>query len=105
MATKALRTPNSLPRRPLYLPVNRTIDRHYLTGMAILLAWWSSWLYADLLRRRMLRAPLPSPILHFHGAASPSGCFLPVQSALISARRVSPGIARRQSSHSVCRPS
>ena len=89
MATEALRTPNSLPR-PIYRPVNRTLERSFFAGMAILLCvvvvigFTPTYFGAG-----MLRAPLPSPILHFHGAAFTLWMVLYlVQSALISARRV-----------------
>ena len=89
MATEALRTPNSLPR-PFYRPVNRTVERSFFAGMAILLCvvvvigFTPTYFGAG-----MLRAPLPSPILHFHGAAFTLWMVLYlVQSALISARRV-----------------
>ena len=89
MATEALRTPNSLPR-PIYRPVNRTVERSFFAGMAILLCvvvvigFTPTYFGAG-----MLRAPLPSPILHFHGAAFTLWMVLYlVQSALISARRV-----------------
>ena len=94
MATEALRTPNSLPR-PIYRPVNRTLERSFFAGMAILLCvvvvigFTPTYFGAG-----MLRAPLPSPILHFHGAAFTLWMVLYlVQSALISARRVEIGRA------------
>lgn len=90
MATDALGAPKALPRRPLYRPVNRSFERAFFGGMAILLCvvviiGFSPTYFAA----GMLRAPLPSPILHFHGAAFTlwMTLFL-VQSALISARRV-----------------
>ena len=90
MATEALRTPNSLPSRPIYRPVNRTLERSFFAGMAILLCvvvvigFTPTYFGAG-----MLRAPLPSPILHFHGAVFTLWMILYlVQSALISARRV-----------------
>jgi hypothetical protein len=90
MATEALGVPKTLPRLPLYRPVNRTFERIFFGGMAILLCvvvviGFSPTYFAA----GMLRAPLPSPILHFHGAAFTLWMILfLVQSALISARRV-----------------
>ena len=90
MATEALGVPKTLPRLPLYRPVNRSFERIFFGGMAILLSvvvviGFSPTYFAA----GMLRAPLPSPILHFHGAAFTLWMILfLVQSALISARRV-----------------
>ncbi len=90
MATDALPTPKSLPRGITYRPVNRTVERIFFGGMAILLCivviiGFSPTYFAV----GMLRAPLPSPILHIHGAAFTLWMVLfLVQSALISARRV-----------------
>jgi hypothetical protein len=90
MATEALGASKALPRRPLYRPVNRTVERVFFGGMAILLCvvvviGFSRTYFAA----GMLRAPLPGPILHVHGAAFTlwMTLFL-VQSALISGRRV-----------------
>ena len=90
MATEALATPTSLPARRAYRPVNRTHERIFFGGMAILLCvivyigFSPTYFGAG-----MLRAPLPSPILHVHGAVFTLWMFLfLVQSALISARRV-----------------
>ena len=90
MATEALPTPRSLSRRPAYRPVNRTVERIYFGGMAILLCivviigFTPSYYGAGI-----VRAPLPSPILHVHGAVFSLWMILYlVQSALISARRV-----------------
>jgi hypothetical protein len=90
MATEALPTPRSLSRRPMYRPVNRTTERIYFGGMAILLCviviigFTPTYFGAGI-----LRAPLPSPILHVHGAAFTLWMVLfLIQSALISARRV-----------------
>ena len=90
MATEALGVPKTRPRLPLHRPVNRTFERIFFGGMAILLSvvvviGFSPTYFAA----GMLRAPLPSPILHFHGAAFTLWMILfLVQSALISARRV-----------------
>ncbi len=90
MATEALRSPQTPSRRPLYRPVNRTVERAFFGGMAILLCvvvyigFSPTYFGAG-----MLRAPLPSPILHVHGAVFTLWMLLYlVQSALISARRV-----------------
>jgi hypothetical protein len=90
MATEALGAAKALPRKSLYRPVNRSFERIFFAGMAILLCvvviiGFSPTYFAA----GMLRAPLPSPILHFHGAAFTLWMILfLVQSALISARRV-----------------
>jgi hypothetical protein len=90
MATEALGAPKSLPRQTVYRPVNRAVERIFFGGMAILLCvvvvigFSPTYFGAG-----MLRAPLPSPILHVHGAAFTLWMMLYlVQSALISARRV-----------------
>ena len=73
-----------------YRPVNRTAERIFYSGMAILLSicvfigFSPTYFQAGL-----LRAPLPSPILHVHGAVFTLWMLLfIVQAALISARRV-----------------
>jgi hypothetical protein len=90
MATEAIGAPKSQPRQFLYRPVNRKIERIFFAGMAILLCavvfigFSPTYFGAGL-----LRAPLPSPILHVHGAAFTLWMILfVIQSALISARRV-----------------
>ncbi len=90
MATQALRTPKTLVSRPAYRPVNRTMERIFFGGMAILLCvvvivgFTPTYFGAG-----MVRAPLPSPILHVHGAAFTLWMVLYlVQSALISVKRV-----------------
>jgi hypothetical protein len=82
--------PKALPRRSLYRPVNRIVERAFFGGMAILLCvivfigFSPTYFGAG-----MLRAPLPTPILHFHGAVFTLWMLLfLVQAALISARRV-----------------
>jgi hypothetical protein len=90
MATEALPTSRSLSGRTVYRPVNRTAERVFFGGMAVLLCvvviiGFSPTYFAA----GMFRAPLPSPILHIHGAAFTLWMVLfLVQSALISARRV-----------------
>jgi hypothetical protein len=88
MATEALLTPH--PHRPVYRPVNRTVERVFYSSMAVLLCicvfigFSPTYFGAG-----MLRAPLPSPILHFHGAVFTLWMVLFfVQSSLISVRRV-----------------
>lgn len=90
MATDAMPTATPLPRTIRNRPVNRTGERIFFGGMAILLCiaviigFFPTYFGAG-----MLRAPLPSPILHFHGAAFSLWMVLfLVQSALISVRRV-----------------
>ena len=67
MATDAVITPVS--RKPVYRPVNRTLERAFYLGMAVLMCvcvyigFSPTYFGAG-----MLRAPLPSPILHVHGA-------------------------------------
>jgi hypothetical protein len=89
MATNAIIAP-AATRQPAYRPVNRTAERFFYTGMAILLCvcvfigFSPTYFQAGL-----LRAPLPSPILHIHGAAFTLWMLLfVVQATLISARRV-----------------
>jgi hypothetical protein len=91
MATETIVTPRSEPRRPLYRPVNRVGERIYFGGMAILLCVVVFIGFSPTyFRAGMLRAPLPSPILHVHGAVFTLWMLIyVVQSALISARRVS----------------
>jgi hypothetical protein len=89
LATDAILAPAS-PRRPTYRPVNRIVERTFYSGMAILLCvcvfvgFSPTYFSAG-----MMRAPLPSPILHIHGAVFTLWMLLfVVQVALISARRV-----------------
>jgi hypothetical protein len=93
MATDAivLPAPRKEPRKqPQYRPVNRTVERMFYSGMAILacvcvfIGFSPTYFQAG-----MIHAPLPSPILHFHGAVFTLWMLLfVVQAALISARRV-----------------
>jgi hypothetical protein len=75
---------------PIYRPVNRNAERFFFSSMAILLCVVVFIGFsATYFRAGMLRAPLPSPILHFHGAAFTLWMVLFVlQTAFISARRV-----------------
>jgi hypothetical protein len=89
MASDALLMPAS-GNQPRYRPINRTVERVFYSGMAILLC---ACVYIGFsptyFQAGMLRAPLPSPILHVHGAVFTVWMLLfVVQAALISARRV-----------------
>ena len=67
MGTEAVIAP--APRKSVYRPVNRTLERAFYMGMAVLMCvcvyigFSPTYFGAG-----MLRAPLPSPILHVHGA-------------------------------------
>jgi hypothetical protein len=88
MATEAILTPAS--RRPVYRPVNRTFERVFFSGMAVLLCLCVFIGFSPTyFQAGILRAPLPSPILHVHGAVFTLWMLLfLVQAALISAHRV-----------------
>ena len=90
MATEALFPPKSASTRPLYRPVNRSVERIFFAGMAILLCAVVVYGFArTYFLAGMMRAPLGSSILHVHGAVFTLWMILYlVQSALISARRV-----------------
>jgi len=88
MATEAIQ-PNIAPASRVR-PVNRTRERIFFSGMAILLCvivvigFSRTYFLAGI-----VRAPLPAPILHVHGAVFTLWMALYVtQTALISARRV-----------------
>lgn len=89
MATEALISPPSRPVR-LYRTVNRTVERIFFSTMAILLCVVVIIGFSPTyFRAGMLRAPLPSPILHVHGAVFTLWMVIYlVQTALISARQV-----------------
>jgi hypothetical protein len=89
MATSAITTPSPHPQ-PTYRPINRTAERVFYSGMAILLCVCVFIGFSPTyFRAGMIHAPLPSPILQFHGAAFTLWMLLfLVQAALISARRV-----------------
>ena len=89
MATEAIAVPSS-GQRPTYRLVNRTAERIFYSGMAILLCICVYIGFSPTyFQAGMLRAPLPSPILHIHGAIFTLWMLLfTVQAALISARRV-----------------
>jgi hypothetical protein len=91
MSTQAATAPVSATRKIVYRPVNRTAERLFFGFMAILLCVVVVIGFSPTyFRAGMLRAPLPSPILHVHGAIFSLWMILfLVQTALISARRVS----------------
>jgi len=70
--------------------VNRTAERVFYSGMAVLLCICVYIGFSPTyFQAGMLRAPLPSPILHIHGAIFTLWMLIfTVQAALISARRV-----------------
>ena len=89
MATDAIHAP--APSRPqIPLTVNRTIERVFYCAMALLLCVCVYVGFAPTyFRAGIVRAPLPSPILHVHGAVFTLWMLLfVVQVAFISARRV-----------------
>ena len=73
-----------------YRPINRTVERVFYSGMAMLLCVCVYIGFsATYFQAGMVRAPLPSPILHVHGAVFTLWMLLfVVQATLISARRV-----------------
>lgn len=90
MATEAIQPTPATRMRPLYRPVNRSLERVFFAGMAVLLCavvvYGFSRTYYMV---GMMRASLPSPILHVHGAVYTLWMVVYVtQTALISARRV-----------------
>jgi hypothetical protein len=90
VATQAVHTSKALPRRPVYRAVNRTVERGFFAGMAILLCIIVVIGFSPTyFRAGLFKAPLPSPILYVHGAIFTFWMILYlIQSALISARRV-----------------
>jgi hypothetical protein len=90
MATESIVSPKPQSRHLVYRPVNRTAERIFFSGMAILLCVVVFIGFSPTyFRAGMLRAPLPSPILHVHGAVFTLWMVLfVVQAGLISARRV-----------------
>lgn len=91
MSTNAMAAGAAVSRRPISRPVNRRLERAFFGGMAILLCIVVFIGFSPTyFRAGMLRAPLPGPILHIHGAIFTLWMLLYlVQSALVSARRVS----------------
>lgn len=89
MATNATFAP--VPARAhSYRPINRTAERVFYSFMAILLCMCVYIGFSPTyFQAGLLRAPLPSPILHVHGAVFTLWMLLfVVQVALISAHRV-----------------
>jgi len=89
MATDSSFVPTST-HQPMYRAVNRTVERGFYSGMAILLCVCVFIGFSPTyFQAGMIRAPLPSRILHIHGAVFTLWMLLfIVQVALISARRV-----------------
>ncbi len=90
MATDTILVVPAAPNKPKYRPVNRITERVFYSGMAILLCivvfigFSPTYFQAG-----MMRAPLPSPIIHIHGAVFTLWMLLfVVQATFISARRV-----------------
>lgn len=88
MATEAVIAP--APRKSVYRPVNRALERAFYMGMAVLMCvcvyigFSPTYFGAG-----MLRAPLPSPILHVHGAVFTFWMLLfTFQATLVSAGNV-----------------
>jgi fumarate reductase subunit C len=88
MATDAILKPAS--HQTVYRPVNRTLERVFFSGMAVLLCVCVFIGFSPTyFQAGMLRAPLPSPILHVHGAIFTLWMLLfLVLAALVSAHRV-----------------
>lgn len=89
MATDAVLAPAS-SRPKMSRPVNRTVERIFYSGMAALLCICVYIGFGPTyFRAGIVRAPLPSPILHVHGAVFTLWMLLFVlQVAFISAHRV-----------------
>lgn len=89
MAADSISMPAAAPQ-PAYRHVNRIVERVFYSGMAILLCVCVFIGFAPTyFEAGLLRAPLPSPILHIHGAVFTLWMLLfAVQAGLVSARRV-----------------
>jgi hypothetical protein len=89
MATDAIVVPASRHTQQ-YRPVNRTVERIFYSGMAAVLCICVYIGFSPTyFRAGIVRAPLPSPILHIHGAVFTLWMLLfVVQVAFISAKRV-----------------
>ncbi len=89
MASEAIAMSGS-GHKPTYRPVNRIAERIFYSGMAIVLCICVYIGFSPTyFQAGILRAPLPSPILHFHGAVFTLWMLVfTVQAAFISARRV-----------------
>lgn len=88
MATNAVFASTS--RRITYRPVNRTLEHAFFTGMAILMC---ACVYIGFsptyFQAGIIHAPLPTPILHIHGALFTLWMLLfTVQAVLVAAHRV-----------------
>lgn len=90
MGTEAVVPSPVMVRRPAYRAVNRTVERVFFGGIAVLLCgivvigFTPTYFGAG-----VFRAPLPSRIVHFHGAVFSVWMVLYlVQTAFISARKV-----------------
>ena len=90
MATDALLKSSATHRNFVYRPVNKTIERVFFGGMAVLLCITVFIGFSPTyFRAGIVRAPLASPILHVHGAVFTLWMVLFfIQAALISAKRV-----------------
>ena len=89
MATEAVFAP-AAGQQTSYRPVNRSAERGFYCGMATLLCICVFIGFSPTyFQAGMMRAPLPSPILHVHGAVFTLWMLVfVVQVALISVRRV-----------------
>lgn len=89
MATDSVVVP-ATARELDYRPINRTVERVFYSSMAILLCGCVYIGFSPTyFQAGVFRAPLPSPILHIHGAVFTLWMLLfVIQAALISARRV-----------------
>lgn len=89
MATGAI-SAHAPGRQPTYRSVPKSVERAFYSGMAILMCICVFIGFSPTyFQAGMMRAPLPSPILHIHGAVFTLWMLLfVVQAALISARRV-----------------
>jgi hypothetical protein len=90
MATDTFRTPIPLTSKPAHTSASRTAERIFFSGMAVLLCvivfigFSPTYFGAG-----VFRAPLPSPILHVHGAIFTLWMILFLtQASLVSAHRV-----------------
>ncbi len=88
MATGAISA--HAPGQPIYRSVPRAVERVFYCAMAILMCTCVFIGFSPTyFQAGMMHAPLPSPILHIHGAVFTLWMLLfVVQAALISARRV-----------------
>ena len=89
MATDAIFAPPP-GQAPRYRPVNRNVERVFYSGMAILMCVCVFIGFSPTyFQAGMMRAPLPSPILHIHGAVFTLWMLLfVIQAAFISTRHV-----------------